>query len=71
MPDEKAFLDADKMIADHLAIRRVANGWVIDPGARNTAEFMHIATTPSDLGEHVKKWAREHLKKWGKAQTDE
>jgi hypothetical protein len=43
---------------DSVTIRRVANGWVIQPAGRGPDEFTHVATTPEDLAEHVAKWAR-------------
>ena len=43
---------------DKLLIRRVANGWIIQPGLVGTSdEFAHIAVTPKDLAKHVQAWA--------------
>lgn len=46
-------LDTD----DTMQIRRVANGWVVMLGCRGPNDFTHIAATPEELGEHVRKWA--------------
>jgi hypothetical protein len=42
--------------SDLLTIRRVANGWTIAPGP-GAQEFVHVATTPKQVAEHVEKWA--------------
>jgi hypothetical protein len=42
---------------DRLTIRRVANGWIIELG-RGNDEFVHVAATPDDLANHVRKWAK-------------
>lgn len=48
------------MIYDAITVRRVANGWIIYPGAAGiAAEFTHIATSPSDVARHVEKWATQ------------
>lgn len=47
-------------IIDRLTLRRVANGWIIAPGP-GADEFTHIAATPDDLAEHVKKWAAAQI----------
>lgn len=45
---------------DRLTIRRVANGWIIAPGP-GADEFTHVATSPSELADHVLKWAQRQL----------
>ena len=45
---------------DRLTIRRVANGWVIQPGI-GTDEITHIAATPDDLAKHISLWAKAQL----------
>jgi hypothetical protein len=48
-------------MTDRLTIVRVANGWVIQPGAAGTNDFTHIAATPNELAEHVRKWAEAQI----------
>lgn len=45
---------------DKMTIRRVANGWIIQPGS-GTDEITHIAATPDDLAKHVAHWAKAQL----------
>lgn len=58
MTSEKQTISAP--FPDKLTIRRVANGWIIQPGA-GADEFTHVAATPEDLGEHVVSWAKAQL----------
>ena len=44
-------------MTDSITIRRVANGWVIQPGGNSLNDFTHVALTPADVAEHVRKWA--------------
>lgn len=48
-------------VADQLTLRRVANGWVILPGGGTINEFTHVAATPDELAEHVRKWAQAQM----------
>lgn len=47
-------------VADKLTLRRVANGWIIEPGP-GAAEFTHVATTPAELAAHVSAWATAQI----------
>lgn len=48
-------------MVDTLTLRRVANGWVIQPGTVGLSEFTHIAATPEDIAEHVIAWAQAQI----------
>lgn len=47
-------------IMDVITIRRVANGWVVQPG-RGADEFTHVYVMPVGLAEHIQRWAEAQL----------
>jgi len=61
MSDGKSPATAAAPFPDKLTIRRVANGWIIQPGPGGD-EYTHIAATPDDLAKHVNLWAKAQLK---------
>lgn len=58
---ERIMLAEASPFPDKLTIRRVANGWIIQPGS-GADEFTHVAATPEDLAKHVSLWAGAQLK---------
>jgi hypothetical protein len=48
-------------MTDILTIKRVANGWVIQPGVSQSNEFTHVAKSADDLAEHVRVWAQAQV----------
>ena len=47
----------EPVLGDVITIRRVANGWVIQPGREGTNEFTHVAQTSHEVADHVLRWA--------------
>jgi hypothetical protein len=53
---------SEREIEDMMSIKRVANGWIIQPGGRPTnGEFTHVAATPAELAKHVTRWAEAQI----------
>lgn len=48
-------------IRDTLTIRRVANGWVIQPGVSSDQQFLHVAVAPEQVAEYVRGWAAAQI----------
>lgn len=46
---------------DKILIRRVSNGWIVQPGA-GSDEVTHVYAKPNDLAQHVQTWAERQLK---------
>lgn len=44
-------------LSDTISIRRVANGWIIQPGGPGPSPFAHVAMSAEEVAEHVRKWA--------------
>lgn len=57
------------MTHDTMTIRRIANGWLLQPGGQLN-EFTHIAATPAALAAHVAAWAEAQIAEMYKSGGD-
>jgi hypothetical protein len=48
------------MIKDVITIRRVANGWIVQPGGVCN-DFTHVYADPIALANHIEHWATAQI----------